>query len=127
VGDKEDWDGVWRDLSQALKATMRKTQQKAKQVTATATFRNIIASSLPLRIAAIVSSSVDIMNTNPPQAKKKLPNASVGGLDGEVACGGCNQTRKYVMNRKAEKPSRSPPQSTWIDTCQLSSEFVYQG
>ena len=89
---------------------MDSVQQNAKQVMATATLRNIMMSnqvsekyngerlisipSLPLRIAACVTSSVENIKTNPPQAKKKLPRASVGGREGSIDLGGPSQRKK---------------------------------
>jgi hypothetical protein len=89
---------------------MQKVQQNAKHVIATATLRNIIVSihllvrryygvesripSRPLRIAAIVISSVLDINVRPPHARKKLPRASVGGREGRIERGGLSQTKK---------------------------------
>jgi len=77
-----------------LKATTQNVQQNAKQVIATAKFKNIITSSRPLRIAARVISSVLNMNVSPPHARKKLPKASVGGLEGRIEREGPSQTKK---------------------------------
>jgi hypothetical protein len=90
---------------------MSRVQQNAKHVRATATFRNIITSiivinykiqenekmnvpSRPRRIAAIVTSSVENMKTRPPQARKKLPSASVGGREGRIEREGPSQRKK---------------------------------
>lgn len=82
------------DLSHPLKLTRTKVQQKPKQVIATATFKNIITSSRPRRIAARVTSSVENIKVSPPHAKKKLLRASVGGRDGRTERGGPNQRKK---------------------------------
>jgi len=45
-------------------------------------------------MAARVTSSVENMNTSPPQVRKKLPNASVGGREGSIDLGGPSQRKK---------------------------------
>lgn len=133
---RNESDGRVRDLSHPLRATMQKVQQKAKHVSATATFKNIIGSkqrmhesclrgqyqyhdspSRPLRIAAIVISSVLNIKVNPPHARKKLPSASVGGRDGRIERGGSSQTKKYVRHRSTENATSKYPQRAWIWTC----------
>jgi hypothetical protein len=72
--------------------------------------------SRPLRIAARVISSVLNMNVSPPHARKKLPKASVGGLEGRIEREGPSQTKKYVRHRKTENATRRYPQRAWIWT-----------
>jgi hypothetical protein len=112
-----------------LKATKESVQQKAKQVEATATLRNIMTSgnpaasdvtrvpstladvpSRPLRIAANVTSSVENIKTSPPHERKKLPRASVGGRDGRMEFGGPSHRKKYVKHRMIENPTSKFPQ-----------------
>src|SRR5258708_35744822 len=113
---------------------MQRVQQKAKQVIATATFKNIITSSnqksvnknhmgkdarisnepsRPLRMAAKATSWVENINTKPPHAKKKLPRASVGGLEGSIDLGGPSHRKKYVKHLNIEKASNKLPHSEW--------------
>jgi len=108
--------GRSRDFSHPLKPTTKSVQQKAKQVIATAIFRNIMTSSRPRLMAAIMTSSVDNMNTKPPQAKKKLPRASVGGREGRMDFGGLNHRKKYVKQRRTENATSRFPQRAWIWT-----------
>lgn len=68
------------------------------------------AAPIPLRIAAKLICSVLNINVRPPQAKKKLDTASVGGRDGSTECGGRNQRKKYVRHRSTAKPVRKNPQ-----------------
>jgi hypothetical protein len=112
---------------------MQRVQQNAMQVMATARLRNIMTSrnesvnlywsisehlpSWPLRIAAIVTSSVDKIKTKPPQARKKLPSASVGGREGSIDFGGPSQRKKYVKQRKTANATSKLPQRAWIWTC----------
>jgi hypothetical protein len=58
----------------------------------------------------MVTSSVENMNTIPPQARKKLPRASVGGLEGRMLFGGPSQRKKYVKHRSTEKATSKLPQ-----------------
>jgi hypothetical protein len=125
--------GFERDRSHPLKATTQNVQQNAKHVSATLKFMNSMTSRQwisivqyrtkchssplrPLRIAANVTSSVLKMNVSPPQARKKLPRASVGGREGRIEWGGPSQTKKYVNHRKIEKARRKYPQRAWIWT-----------
>jgi len=104
------------------------SQQKAKQVTATAKLKiNMISSvrgivrvlvswigrgkdlPIPRRIAANVICSSLKMKTRPPHARKKLAIASVGGRDGRIECGGRNQRKKYVKHRRTAKLVRKKP------------------
>jgi len=109
-----DRTGRLRDFSQPLKPTMNNVQLNAKHVIATATLRNIMTSSLPLRIAAMVTSSVEKMKTRPPHARKKLPSASVGGRDGRIDCGGPSHKKKYVRHLRTEKPTSRLPHNACI-------------
>ena len=72
--------------------------------------------SRPLRMAARVTSSVENMKTSPPHARKKLPSASEGGLEGNMDLGGESQRKKYVRQRRAEKPTKRFPHNEWIWT-----------
>lgn len=82
------------DVIQPLKAVTDSNQQNAKHVTATAKLKKNITSSKPRRIAANVICSVLRTNTRPPEVRKKLDKASVGGREGRTECGGRNQRKK---------------------------------
>lgn len=114
VDRRDDIEPIERAFNHPLNATTLSTQQNAKHVNATATFKNIIWSAWPLRIAAIVTSSVLSWNMSPPHARKKLASASVGGRPGRTLLGGPIQTKKYVSQRRTANAARRPPQSTWI-------------
>ena len=105
-----------RLLSHPLNVTTASTQQHAKHVIAMPTFRNIITSSWPWRIAAIVNSSVENINSRPPHARKNDASASVGGLDGRIERGGPSQRKKYVMHLSIANAERRYPQIMWICT-----------
>jgi len=49
------------------------------------------------------------MKTRPPQARKKLPRASVGGLDGSIDRGGVSHRKKYVRDLITEEASKRFP------------------
>lgn len=65
--------------------------------------------SRPRRMAAIVTSSVENMKTSPPQARKKLPRASVGGREGRSDRGGESHRKKYVRHLNTEKETSRFP------------------
>jgi hypothetical protein len=68
-------------------------------------------------MAASVTSSVENINTKPPHARKKLPRASVGGLDGRIDLGAPSQRKKYVRHLSREKATNKLPHNEWIWTC----------
>jgi hypothetical protein len=70
--------------------------------------------SRPLRMAVSVTSSVLSMKVRPPQARKKLARASVGGREGKTDRGGASQRKKYVRHRRTEKPRSMLPHRACI-------------
>lgn len=68
--------------------------------------RELHLPSLPLRMAAMVTSSSLNMKTRPPQVRKKLAKASVGGREGKMDRGGPSQRKKYVKHRRTAKALR---------------------
>jgi hypothetical protein len=73
-------------------------------------------------MAASVTSSVENINTSPPHARKKLPSASVGGLEGSIDLGGPSQRKKYVKHLNTEKATNKLPHNEWTWICCFVSE-----
>lgn len=92
------------------------TSRKQISLAVIEVFRSYLPSR-PLRIAAIVTSSVENIKTKPPQVRKKLPSASVGGREGSIDFGGPSQRKKYVRQRRTANATSKFPHRAWIWTC----------